>query len=164
MYLPNLNKDNLSADLQTILNPSQSDEDILVSKVQKNLPTQKIDMKYLEKQKLKQWMHKMEKKYSKAKERIKRVCRKYNVPSRKTIHKESLIVDSHYKVALCSIAKAGSTTWRHHYLNFLSNKTQSKLRKKYGFKFSEFRIQTTKFPVFKISLNPKKIWIIPSFK
>ena len=56
MYLPNLNKDNLSADLQTILNPSQPDEDILVSKVQKSLPSQKNDMN---KQKIKQWMHEM---------------------------------------------------------------------------------------------------------
>ena len=63
MYLPNLNNDPLSVDLQTILNPSQSDEDILVSKVQKSLPSQKTDMN---KQKIKQWMHKMEKKYSKS--------------------------------------------------------------------------------------------------
>ena len=131
-YLPSLNSSNLSIDFQTTLSTSHQAEDFFNSTIQKNLPSRKVDRNQLDKQKLKEWMRKMEKKYSKAKERIKRVCKKYNIPSRKTVHWESLMADTHYKVALCSISKAGSTTWRHHYLNFLSNKTQEGLRKKYG--------------------------------
>lgn len=97
---------------------------------------------------LHQWMQeKMEMKYLTMKERIEYVCKKYHLwRRRKLVYKESLAVDTHYKVALCSHPKAGSTTWRFHYKNFLSNETVNKLRKQYGKDFLNLkRVMNKKF-------------------
>ena len=69
----------------------------------------------------KQRINEMEKKYQKERERIQKVCKKYYIPRRKLIDKEFIHVLRNHKIALCSHAKVGSTTWRSHFTNLLPN-------------------------------------------
>ena len=69
----------------------------------------------------KQWLNEMEKKYQKERERIQKVCKRYNIPRRKLIDKEFIHIVRNHKIALCSHAKVGSSTWRSHFTNLLPN-------------------------------------------
>ena len=90
----------------------------------------------------KQWINEMENKYQKERRRIQKVCEKYDIPRQKIIDKEFIHIVRNHKIALCSHAKVGSTTWRHHFTNLLPNnknvKTFSTWLRKDNFTLKEY--------------------------
>ena len=78
------------------------------------------------------WMQRMENKYSKINERIKRICKKFNNPIREAINETLLLVDTRHKLAGCTHAKVGSSTWWHHFISLLSKEAKQKLEKRFG--------------------------------
>ena len=86
----------------------------------------------VEEQDLKHWMSQMEKRYIIDRERVKKVCNKYIIPKRKIINKEFLDVDRNHKIALCSHAKVGSTTWKNHFKDLLPSNIRDYIMKKSG--------------------------------
>ena len=98
--------------------------DVPKSKSSQTQKPQKLD--------LNQWMIQKESGYQKDRKRIHEVCRKYNIPKRKIINKEFLEVDRKHKMALCSHAKVGSTTWHSLFEKLLPTKFHEELTKKFG--------------------------------
>ena len=84
-----------------------------------------------QKQDLRQWMNEKEKNYQKDKERIQRVCKKYNVKHSKLIGRNLIHVDRNHRIGFCNHAKVGSSTWRYHMRDLLPPKIFKKLAKKY---------------------------------
>lgn len=97
-----------------------------------------VDLKNDKEQNLQKWLNQMEKKYSKIKKRIKRVCERYHIQKRDRIRKHSFIVDHKYRMALCLHPKAGTTTWKQYFFELLPNKRKNSLAKSYDFKFGKW--------------------------
>ena len=107
-YLPN----RVSIKTQKDISKTTKDPKLHISKTHPEKPKEQYG---------KQWLNEMERKYQKERERIQKVCKKYNIPRRKLIDKEFIHILRNYKIALCSHAKVGSTTWRSHFTNLLPN-------------------------------------------
>ena len=87
--------------------------------------------KVAKEQDLRQWMNEKEKNYRKDKDRIKSICKKYNVKHKKSFGKNNIYVDRNHKIGFCTHAKVGSSTWRYHMRDLLPPKIFEKLAKKY---------------------------------
>ena len=74
----------------------------------------------------KRWIDEMEKKYQNERERIQKVCKKHDIPRRKLIDKEFIHILRNHKIALCTNAKVGSSTWRQHFTYLLPNNENKK--------------------------------------
>ena len=99
---------------------------------QTNLKYKLLKNETLSQQDIEHWMIQREEIYSKDKERIREVCKRYSVPARKIIDKMFLKVDHYHKLALCTHPKVGSTTWRTHLKDILPNNIREKLTQKFG--------------------------------
>ena len=75
------------------------------------------------------WIDEMEKKYQNERERIQKVCKKHDIPRQKLIDKKFIHILRNHKIALCTNAKVGSSTWRQHF-TYLLPKNENK--KHYG--------------------------------
>ena len=71
-------------------------------------------------------MNEKEKKYQKDKERIQQICKRYNVKSRKLLNSGFILVDRNHRIAVCSNAKVGSSTWRYHLRDLLPYEIKEK--------------------------------------
>ena len=80
---------------------------------------------------LRQWMNEKEKNYQKDKERIKKVCKRYNVEKRNWIDKKYIFVDQNHGIAGCLHAKVGSTTWGYLWRDLLPETIFKQLAKQY---------------------------------
>ena len=80
---------------------------------------------------LRKWMNEKENNYQKDKERIKKVCKRYNVEKRNWIDKKYIFVDRYHGIAGCLHAKVGSTTWGYLWRDLLPETIFKQLAKQY---------------------------------
>ena len=83
----------------------------------------------LQKQELRQWMNEKEQNYQKDKEIIQQMCKKCNITSKKLIENRWIKVDRNHRIAVCSHAKVGLSTWTYHFRDLLPAKIFSNLSK-----------------------------------
>ena len=81
-------------------------------------------------QDLRQWMAKKEEYFKKDRERIQKICQRYNITKRKLIDKEILIVDRDHRIASCLNAKVGTTTWKNLFKELMPSNIRENLTRK----------------------------------
>ena len=84
----------------------------------------------LQKQELRQWMNEKEQNYQKDKERIQQMCKKYNITSKKLIENRWIMVDQNHRIAVCSHAKVGLSTWTYHFRDLWQQKFSATFQNK----------------------------------
>ena len=80
----------------------------------------------------KDWLIKMDKKYSDINEQIKRVCNKYSITQRNDDVTSRLFFWTIKNLAICTHSKVSSSTWWKHAVGLLPNEFKKKLKKKFG--------------------------------
>ena len=80
------------------------------------------------------WFRKMEKKYLKENERIKKVCKQFGhkPKNKRRSWFHGLWTDTHHKIVGCLNAIVGSSTWKSNFYNLLPEEKRKRLEKKFG--------------------------------
>ena len=77
----------------------------------------------------KDWLIRMDKKYSDINDQIKRVCDKYSITQRNGVTSRIWTIKN---LAICTHSKVSTSTWWNHAVGLLPNEVKKKLKKKFG--------------------------------